>query len=157
MSTNVVSARDVKRTWYHIDAKGMVLGRLAVQVADKLRGKSKVNFVPYLAMGDFVVVTNASLVKVTGKKATDKKYTRHSGFPGGLRVDSFNALLKANPNKIIEHAVKGMLPGNKLGDVLIRKLHVFPGDEHTFQRQLSTKAVKTTEVKEDVKTEEAVS
>ncbi len=157
MSTNVVSARDVKRTWYHIDAKGMVLGRLAVQVADKLRGKSKVNFVPYLDMGDFVVVTNASLVKVTGKKATDKKYTRHSGFPGGLRVDSFNALLKANPNKIIEHAVKGMLPGNKLGDVLIRKLHVFPGDEHTFQRQLSTKAVKTTEVKEDVKTEEAVS
>lgn len=157
MSTNVVSARDVKRTWYHIDAKGMILGRLAVQVADKLRGKSKVNFVPYLDMGDYVVVTNASLVKVTGKKATDKKYTRHSGFPGGLRVDSFNDLQKNNPNKIIEHAVKGMLPGNKLGDVLIRKLHVFPGNEHTFQRQLSTKEVKVTEVKEDVKTEEAVS
>lgn len=141
MSTNVVSSRDIKRTWYHIDAKGKVLGRLAVEVADKLRGKSKVNFVPYLDLGDYVVVTNASLIKVTGKKMTDKKYTRHSGFPGGLRVDSFDQMLKTKPEKIIEHAVKGMLPSNKLGDVLIKKLHVFPGESHKFNKQLHKKEV----------------
>lgn len=138
MSTNVVSARDVKRAWHHIDAKGMILGRLAVDAADKLRGKSKVNFVPYLDMGDYVVVTNAAAVKVTGKKGTDKKYYRHSGFPGGLRVETFNQVIAKKPEKAIEHAIKGMLPKGKLGDKLFTKLHVFSGSEHPFKKQVSS-------------------
>src|SRR3989344_8717172 len=125
MSTNAVSARDIKRSWHQIDAKGKILGRLAVEVADKLRGKSKVNFVPYLDLGDYVVVTNAAAVKITGKKATDKKYSRHSGYPGGLLVETFNQVMGKKPEKIIEHAVKGMLPKGKLGDQLFTKLHVF--------------------------------
>jgi large subunit ribosomal protein L13 len=147
MSTNVVSARDVKRTWYHIDAKGKILGRLAVEAADKLRGKSKVNFVPYLDMGDYVVVTNAALVKVTGKKATDKTYSRHSGFPGGLRVETFNQMIAKKPEKVLEHAIKGMLPKGKLGDTLFTKLHVFSGTDHPYKKQLAgDKKVETKEV-----------
>lgn len=151
MSTNVVSARDVKRAWHHIDAKGMILGRLAVQAADKLRGKSKVNFVPYLDMGDYVVVTNAASIKVTGKKGTDKKYYRHSGYPGGMRVETLNQVLDKKPEKAIEHAIKGMLPKGKLGDKLFTKLHVFSGSEHPFKKQVSgEKAVKKEEVVEEV-------
>jgi large subunit ribosomal protein L13 len=146
MSTNTVSARTVKRSWYHIDAKGQILGRLAVQAADKLRGKSKVNFVPYLDMGDYVVVTNAALVKVTGKKATDKKYARHSGYPGGLRVETFNQMIDTKPAKVVEHAIKGMLPKGKLGDQLFTKLHVFAGSEHPYKKQLKVeKVAETTE------------
>ncbi len=148
MSTNTVSAKSVKRAWYHIDAKGQVLGRLAVQAADKLRGKSKVNFVPYLDMGDYVVVTNAALVKVTGKKATDKKYARHSGFPGGLRVETFNQMIETKPERVVEHAIKGMLPKGKLGDQLFTKLHVFAGNDHPYKKQL--KVEKVEEVTEEV-------
>lgn len=147
MSTNVVSANDIKRTWHQIDAKGKVLGRLAVEVADKLRGKSKVNFVPYLDMGDFVVVTNAAAVKITGKKATDKKYVRHSGYPGGIRVETFNQVLEAKPEKIIEHAVKGMLPKGRLGDKMFTKLHVFSGTDHPYKKQLKSETLE--EAKEE--------
>ncbi|MBI4035493.1 50S ribosomal protein L13 [Candidatus Daviesbacteria bacterium] len=128
MSTNVVSAKDIKREKHTIDAGGKVLGRLATEIAKILMGKNKPSFVPYLDAGDYVVVTNASQVKVTGKKMQDKVYTRHSGYPGGLKVETFDKVLLRKPESIIEHAVKGMLPHNKLGRQMIKKLKVFAGE-----------------------------
>ena len=136
MSTNVVSAKSIQRNWHLIDAKDQILGRLAVDVANKLSGKSKVNFVPYLDAGDFVVITNAKEIKVTGKKAQQKKYMRHSGYPGGLTVETFDKLIKRRPEEVIRHAVKGMLPKNKLGDRMIVRLKVFASYEHSFQKQV---------------------
>ncbi len=139
MSTNVLSAKDIKRDWHLIDAQGKILGRLATEVAVKLSGKHKAMRVPYLDTGDFVVVTNASGVKVTGKKAQQKKYVRHSGYPGGLREEVFNKLILRRPEEIIRHAVRGMLPKTSLGRAMIKKLHVFAGNEHPFARQLKSK------------------
>lgn len=136
MSTNVLSAKDIKREWHVVDAKGKILGRIATEIATKLSGKGKVSYVPYLDNGDFVVVTNASLVKVTGKKTSQKKYVRHSGYPGGLKVEVFSDLLKRKPEDIILHAVKGMLPKSKLGKKMIKKLHVFPASTHPYKKQL---------------------
>lgn len=128
MSTNVMSAKDIKREKHVVDAKDKILGRLATEIATILMGKNKPNFVPYLDSGDYVVVTNASKVKVTGKKAQDKKYVRHSGYPGGLKTETFDKMLVRRPQYIIEHAVKGMLPHTKLGDKMIKKLTVFKGE-----------------------------
>lgn len=125
MSTNVLSAKDIKRETHTIDASGKILGRLATEVATILMGKNKPQFVPYLDTGDFVVVTNASKVKVTGKKSKDKVYTRHSGYPGGLKTETFDKMINRKPEYIIEHAVKGMLPHNRLGREMIKKLKVF--------------------------------
>lgn len=127
MSTNVISAKDIKREKHVIDASGKILGRLATEIAALLMGKKKPLFVPYLDTGDFVVVTNASQVKVTGNKTKDKTYTRHSGYPGGLRVESFNKMIARKPEYVIEHAVRGMLPHNRLGKQMIKKLKVFAG------------------------------
>ncbi|MBU1000587.1 50S ribosomal protein L13 [Patescibacteria group bacterium] len=127
MSTNVVSAKNIKRESHVIDASGKILGRLATEIATILMGKNKNKFVPYLDMGDFIVVTNAGKVKVTGKKMKDKKYIRHSGYPGGLRVETFDKMIIRKPEYIIEHAVKGMLPHNKLGRQMIKRLKVFAG------------------------------
>ncbi|OGE33898.1 50S ribosomal protein L13 [Candidatus Daviesbacteria bacterium RIFCSPHIGHO2_02_FULL_36_13] len=127
MSTNVLSAKDIKREKHIIDASGKILGRLAGEIATLLMGKNKPNFVPYLDNGDFVIVTNASKVKVTGKKAQDKVYVRHSGYPGGLKSETFDKMIIRKPEFIIEHAVKGMLPGSKLGKAMIKKLKVFKG------------------------------
>ncbi len=124
MSTNVVSAKDIKRETHTIDASGKILGRLATEVATILMGKKKPEYVPYLDTGDFVVVTNASKVKVTGKKSQDKIYVSHSGYPGGLKQENFVKMLKRKPEYIIEHAVKGMLPHTKLGRQMIKKLKV---------------------------------
>ena len=121
MSTNVLSAKDIKREKHIIDASGKILGRLAGEIATLLMGKNKPNFVPYLDNGDFVIVTNASKVKVTGKKAQDKVYVRHSGYPGGLKSETFDKMIIRKPEFIIEHAVKGMLPGSKLGKAIIKK------------------------------------
>lgn len=151
MSTNAVSAKQIQRNWHLIDAKGKILGRLATEVAGLLRGKSKVNFVPYLDLGDYVVITNASQIKVTGKKTVQKKYVRHSGFPGGLRTDTFDKVLAKKPQHVIRHAVKGMLPKNKLADKMILKLHVYPGAEHPFKKHL---VAKTETVKEIESTNE---
>lgn len=129
MSTNVISIKNIKRETHTIDAAGKVLGRLATDIAKILMGKNKPNFVPYLDTGDFVVVTNASKVKVTGKKAQSKTYTRHSGYPGGLKVETFDKLIERRPEYVIEHAVKGMLPHNKLGRQMIKKLKVFAGEK----------------------------
>lgn len=142
MSTNVLSAKDIKRDWHLVDAKGQILGRLATGIAQKLMGKHKVNFVPYLDTGDYVVVTNAALIKVSGKKQLQKNYYRHSGYPGGFRVENFDTLIKKSPEKVIRHAVIGMLPKTKLGKTMIKKLHVFSGDEHTFTKQVSAKSDK---------------
>lgn len=139
MSTNRLKLKDVQRSWHLVDAKDQILGRLATQIAGKLMGKSKANFVPYLDMGDFVVVTNATLIKITGRKATQKKYVRHSGFPGGYRQEIFSDLLKRRPEEIIRHAVSGMLPKTRLGKKMIKKLYVFPNSEHTFEKQLGVK------------------
>lgn len=129
MSTNILSAKSIKREKHVVDASGKILGRLATEVARLLMGKNKPNFVPYLDTGDYVTVTNASKIKVTGKKMQDKNYFRHSGYPGGLKVETLENLLKRKPEYVIEHAVKGMLPKNKLGRKMIKKLRVFAGEE----------------------------
>lgn len=128
MGTNVLSAKEIKRAWHIMDAKDRILGRLAVEAANKLSGKGKVSFVPYLDNGDFVVVTNATKVKITGNKFKDKKYVRHSGYPGGLKVETYSKLMNRKPQEIIHHAVKGMLPKNKLGKKMITRLKIYPGE-----------------------------
>ncbi|MBI2021552.1 50S ribosomal protein L13 [Candidatus Daviesbacteria bacterium] len=136
MSTNVLSAKDIKRNWHLVDVKGKILGRVATEIATILSGKKKAQYVPYLDTGDFVVVTNAKDIKVTGRKMEQKKYVRHSGYPGGLKVETFSKLQVRRPEEIIRHAVKGMLPKNRLGVKMIKKLHVFAGSDHPFKKQL---------------------
>lgn len=138
MSTNVLSAKKINREWHLVDAKGQTLGRLATEIASKLTGKTKPYYVPYLDVGDFVVVTNAAKVRVTGKKELQKKYVRHSGYPGGLKVETFSQLKSRRPEEIIRHAVSGMIPKTKLGKKMIKKLHIFTGSEHTFDKQLGS-------------------
>ncbi len=127
MSTNVLSAKNIKREKHIIDASDKILGRLSSEVAILLMGKHKPNYVPYLDCGDLVVVTNAGKIKVTGKKITQKIYTRHSGYPGGLKQETYAKLMEKDPRKIIEHAVSGMLPKTKLGKAMIKKLTVVKG------------------------------
>lgn len=127
MSTNILSIKDIKREKHLIDASGKILGRLAAEVAKLLMGKAKPMFVPYLDTGDFVVVSNAQKVKITGKKSFQKKYFSHSGYPGGLKTETYEKLLVRRPEKIIEHAVFGMLPKNKLGRKMFKKLKVYKG------------------------------
>lgn len=129
MSTNVISAKSIKREKHTIDASGKILGRLATEVATILMGKKKPGVVPYLDSGDFVVVINAGKIKVTGKKSKDKVYTSHSGYPGGLRQETFDKVISRKPEYIIEHAVKGMMPHSRLGREMIKKLKVYPGEE----------------------------
>lgn len=129
MSTNALRLKDVKRQWHKIDAKDQILGRLASSVATILMGKSKSDFVPYLDNGDFVVVYNASRVKVTGKKMTDKVYFRHSGYPGGDKTETLSALLDRRPTEVLHRAIAGMLPKTKLGRAMIKKLVIYPGKD----------------------------
>lgn len=136
MSTNKFSAKDITRSWHLIDAKNAVLGRVATEAAKILMGKHKPQYVPYLDLGDMVVVINAAKVKVTGKKETQKKYTRHSGYPGGLRVESLAQVRQTKPETIITHAITGMLPKSKLGRQMVKKLHVFAGREQPFKKQV---------------------
>lgn len=128
MSTNVVSSKDIKREKHTIDASGKILGRLATEAATILMGKNKPAFVPYLDTGDFVVVTNAGKVKLSGKKMKNKIYTSHSGYPGGLKSETFEKIIVRKPEYVIEHAIKGMLPNSKLGRQMIKKLTVFKGE-----------------------------
>lgn len=124
MNTNVLSAKEIKREKHTIDASGKILGRLAGEVAKFLMGKQKPNFVPYLDTGDFVTVTNASKIKVTGKKASQKIYKHFSGYPHGLKTETYDKLLKRRPEAILEHAIRGMLPKTKLGRAMFKKLKV---------------------------------
>lgn len=139
MSTNSFSVKDIKRSWHLIDADGQILGRLATKVATILMGKNKPSFVPFLDNGDFVVVTNAAKVKVSGKKAQNKQYFRHSGYPGGDRRETFESLIIRKPDYIISEAVKGMLPKSKLGKMMIKKLFVSKDEKHKFEKQFASK------------------
>lgn len=125
----------IERNWYVVDAADQRLGRLASAVANVLRGKNKPTFTPHLDTGDFVVVINAEKVAVTGKKRTQKLYRRHSGRPGGMKVETFSKLQARLPERIIEQAVKGMLPKNSLGRQLFTKLKVYSGSEHPHHAQ----------------------
>lgn len=124
-----------QRKWHVIDADGAVLGRLAAQVADVLRGKNKPTYTPHLDAGDFVVVINAEKVRVTGKKETDKEYMTYSGWKGGEKYATVEQVRAKHPEKLIEHAVKGMIPKNRLGRVLLTKLKVFKGPKHDHDAQ----------------------
>ena len=126
-------ANDIKRDWHLIDVKGQVLGRISTSIAGLLMGKGKPYFVRNLDCGDFVVVINAATIKVTGNKSNLKTYYRHSGYPGGFRSEKFSELIEKNPDFIIKHAVRGMLPQNKLREKRIKRLYVFPREEHKYQ------------------------
>ena len=135
MKTFSARPKDIEKKWYLIDAEGQVLGRMATRIADILRGKDKPIYTPHLDTGDFVVVINAEKVVVTGKKAEQKEYQRYSGYPGGLKKIPYRRMLKTHPERIIEHAVRGMIPHNRLGRALIKKLKVYAGPEHPHQAQ----------------------
>ena len=135
MRTYSPSAKDITRDWYVVDAEGETLGRLATRIATVLRGKHKPTFAPHLDMGDYVVVVNADKVELAGEKAADKVYNRHSGFPGGLKSVPFARMMQTHPTEIVETAVKGMLPKNKLGRAMVRKLKVYAGGEHPHAAQ----------------------
>lgn len=124
---------EIKREWHLIDIKDQVLGRMSTSIAGLLMGKSKPYFVRNLDCGDFVVVINAANVKVTGNKKNLKVYNKHSGYPGGFKSERFIELIEKNPDFIIRHAVLGMLPQNRLRDKMIKRLYVFPGEEHKYQ------------------------
>nr|WP_143288645.1 50S ribosomal protein L13 [Calderihabitans maritimus] len=126
---------EVEKKWYIIDAEGKTLGRLASEVAKLLRGKHKPTFTPHVDVGDHVIVINAEKIKLTGKKLQQKLYIRHSRYPGGLKVMNYETLLKKKPEKAIEKAVWGMIPHNRLGRKLMKKLRVYRGPEHPHQAQ----------------------
>ncbi|MBR4237196.1 50S ribosomal protein L13 [bacterium] len=129
-TTYMANNQNVERKWYLIDATGKTLGRLATEVANLLRGKGKPIFTPHVDCGDYVIVINAEKIHVTGKKLTDKVYYNHSQYPGGLRVTTLETVLERTPCKAVEHAVKGMLPHNKLGSACYRKLYVYAGEDY---------------------------
>jgi large subunit ribosomal protein L13 len=133
--TGRVSIADVRHDWFVVDASGQVLGRLATRIARILSGKHRVNYVPYLDMGDFVVVTNAEKVKLTGEKLDTKVYRRHTGYPGGLKSVGARARQAKYPERLIEDAVRGMLPKSKLGRKQLKKLKVYRGAKHPHEAQ----------------------
>jgi len=139
MKTYSAKASDVNRGWYIIDASEQILGRLATEAARRLRGKHKAEFTPHVDTGDYIIVINAEKVTVTGRKFKDKTYYSHSGYPGGLKSIQFDKLQEKNPTKIIELAIKGMLPKNSLGRDMYRKLKVYAGSEHPHEAQQPTK------------------
>ena len=135
MKTYSLKKEEVQRNWFVIDATDRVLGRVATKIANKIRGKDKPTFTPHTDGGDYVIVINAEKIKVTGSKFDNKIYYRHSLYPGGLKSQTFKELNKNNPERIIEEAVKGMLPKNKLGAELFRNLKVYAGAEHGQEAQ----------------------
>lgn len=135
MKTYAIKASEIQREWRVVDADGATLGRLATEIASLLRGKHRATFSPHIDMGDPVVVVNAAKIKVTGKKLQDKLYIRHSGYPGGFRSETLEKLLARRPEEVIRRAVRGMLPQNRLGEQMIRKLHVYAGADHPHAAQ----------------------
>ncbi|MEJ6949549.1 50S ribosomal protein L13 [Natronospora cellulosivora (SeqCode)] len=135
MSTYMAKPKEIDREWYVVDATGKTLGRLATKIAEVLRGKHKATYTPHLDTGDFVVVINADKIELTGKKWDQKKYYRHSGYPGGIKEMTYKELLNRKPEFIIEKAVTGMVPHNKLGRQVLKKLKVYAGPEHPHQAQ----------------------
>lgn len=135
MKTLSAKPESVKRDWYLVDASGKTLGRLASEIATRLRGKHKPEYTPHVDTGDYIVVVNAEKVAVTGKKAEDKMYYHHTGFPGGIKETNFNKLQQLKPQRTIELAVKGMMPRNPLGRAMLSKLKVYAGAEHPHTAQ----------------------
>lgn len=135
MKTFSANAQNVEHNWYVVDAENAVLGRLATEIAHRLRGKHKPEYTPHCDTGDYIVVVNAEKIAVTGKKMTDKLYHHHTGFPGGLKTVNLRDLLDRHPTRAIESAVKGMLPKNKLGRAMMKKLKIYAGSEHQHQAQ----------------------
>ncbi|OGD71794.1 50S ribosomal protein L13 [Candidatus Collierbacteria bacterium RIFCSPLOWO2_01_FULL_50_23] len=134
--TTALKAKEIKRGWHFVDLSGRTLGRVSTEIALYLMGKNKATFSPAVDDGDFVVAINAKNIVVTGKKLADKKYQRHSGFPGGFREETLGALMIRDPRKVIERSVKGMLPKNKLQDVRLARLKVFKDERHPYAAQL---------------------
>lgn len=135
MKTFSAKAHEVRRDWFVVDAENKVLGRVATEVARRLRGKHKAEYTPHVDTGDNIVIINADKIRVTGRKASDKIYHHHTGYPGGLKSISFEKLLAKKPERVIEIAVKGMLPKNKLGRQMFKKLKVYAGTEHPHTAQ----------------------
>ena len=135
MKTYIAKPADIERKWYLVDAEGEVLGRLASKVAAVLRGKHKPIFSPHMDVGDHVIIVNAEKIRVTGKKAKQKTYFRHSGYPGCVTMEKYSDLLKKHPERILEKAICGMLPHNRLGRKMYKKLKVHAGNEHGHQAQ----------------------
>jgi large subunit ribosomal protein L13 len=135
MKTYIAKPSNIKRDWFVIDASGRTLGRLATEIARRLRGKHKAEFTPNIDAGDYIVVVNAEKVRVTGRKYTDKVYHRHTGYPGGIKTTTFEKMQQKQPARIIEKAVKGMLPKGPMGRQLFRKLKVYAGATHRHASQ----------------------
>ena len=135
MKTFSAKAHEVKRDWYIIDASNKTLGRLAAKIAHRLRGKHKAEYTPHVDTGDYIVVTNVETIKVTGRKFKNKIYYSHTGFPGGIKEISFEKLQAKHPERVLERAVKGMLPKNSLGRDMFRKLKIYVGSEHPHEAQ----------------------
>lgn len=135
MKTFSAKAEDVARDWYVVDASDKTLGRLASEIAHRLRGKHKPEYTPHVDTGDYIVVINAEKIRVTGSKATDKMYHHHTGYPGGLKSMSFEKLIGKAPERVLQGAVKGMMPRNPLGRAMFKKLKVYAGAEHPHAAQ----------------------
>ena len=142
--TYAVKSSDIQREWRVVDADGQTLGRLATRIATLLRGKHRVTFSTHIDTGDPVIVLNASKIKVTGRKLQAKQYVRHSGYPGGMRTESLERLLARRPEEVIRRAVRGMVPQNRLGEQMMRKLHVYAGAEHPHAAQRPTELKEAT-------------
>ena len=135
MKTFVAKPAEIKRDWYVVDAEGKTLGRLAAEVAHRLRGKHKPEYTPFMDTGDNIIIINAEKIAVTGKKFTDKMYYHHSGFPGGIKSAAFKDVMAKKPEFILETAIRGMLPKGPLGRQMFRKLHVYAGAQHEHAAQ----------------------
>jgi large subunit ribosomal protein L13 len=135
IKTYTPKPEDIQREWYVVDAKDQTLGRLATRIAQVLRGKHKPIFSPHVDVGDYIIVLNADKIRVTGKKLDDKIYYHHSGYPGGLKARTLRQQLEKHPERVIHSAVRGMLPKNRLGRKMIKKLKVYTGDSHPHQAQ----------------------
>jgi large subunit ribosomal protein L13 len=135
MKTYTAKPKDIRREWFVVDAADKVLGRLATEVARRLRGKHKPEYTPHMDTGDHIIIINADKVRVTGAKTQDKMYYRHTGYPGGIKKASFDVLQARHPERVIEQAVKGMLPKNSLGRAMFKKLHIYAGPQHKHQAQ----------------------
>ena len=135
MKTISANKETAQNDWYVVDAEGKILGRMAAEIAHRLRGKHKAEYTPHVDTGDYIVVVNAEKVAVTGNKATDKKYYRHTGYPGGLKTRCFNEMIEKAPEDVIKLAVKGMLPRTPLGRTMMKKLKIYTGNEHPHGAQ----------------------
>lgn len=136
--TKPTTQSDIRRDWHLVDLKGKVLGRIAGNIAKLLQGKAKPYFVPYLDCGDYVVVVNAKLVEVTGKKSSQKTYEKYSGYPGGRKVKTYNQVKEEKPTRIILEAVSGMLPKNTLRDSMLKRLYISPDENHEYKNKFTS-------------------